>query len=835
MNTADLSKDDLLKELQELQIKYDSLNQLYQSGISNLRREEIFRLSSDEYMLLHQNAGIGIGYYSPDGTVISYNNIAAKHMNGLPEDFAGKSLYDLFSKEEAEFYHNRIKKAILSDEPTVYEDIVKLPVAEKFFLSTFTKIIDNSNNITGVQIISQDITQLKNIQLALSESERNYRNIFENALSGAAIHKMIFDTEGNPVDYIYLSANSSFEKHTGMRVADIIGKRATEIHPDIRKSNLIQTYGAVASTGVPVIFETFFEPLNRHFSINAYQTAPDHFTTIFQDITESKHAELELREKTEEIEAQSEEYWQINEELNQVNTDLHFSKEKAEESEEKYRALYNNAPLSYQSLDENGCFIDINPMWLKTMGYERSEVLGTWFGNYLHPDFVEHFRINFPAFKQRGYVSDVQFKMKKKDGTFIYVTFEGVIGYTAEGEFKQTYCTFKDITEQKALENHLIKAKEKAEESDRLKTAFLQNMSHEIRTPMNAIMGFSELLVNNYNNKPKLQKFSEIINLRCNDLLDIINDILDIAKIESGQLPVNLETCNLNALFAELTLFFKEHQKRLGKEQIKFNLHSLSNSCDPFIEIDTLKLKQIFINLISNAFKFTDSGVIEGGCMLGKNKNLVFYVSDTGIGIAPDKQQIVFERFAQVEHGSNRLYGGTGLGLSIVNGLVNLLGGEIFLESALGKGSTFSFTIPYKPSQIQQNELQIIYEPDLLVFQNKNILIVEDDLYNAEYLKEILTDKGLNILHTEFGIESVEIATNQPIDLVLMDIRLPDIDGYEATRQIKMLKPQLKIIAQTAFASTDERQKTIDAGCNDYISKPTKQHLLIDLISKHLA
>lgn len=242
----------------------------------------------------------------------------------------------------------------------------------------------------------------------------------------------------------------------------------------------------------------------------------------------------------------------------------------------------------------------------------------------------------------------------------------------------------------------LLKAKEKAEESDRLKTAFLQNMSHEIRTPMNAIMGFSELLVKHYNNKPKLEKYSEIINRRCYDLLDIINDILDIAKIESGQLTAIQEECNLNVLFDELKAFFSEYQKRIGKQHIKFNLEAFSETSETIVVTDRVKLKQIFINLISNAFKFTENGTIEGGFTVDENRNLLFFVTDTGIGIPCDKQQLIFERFAQVEHDSSRIYGGTGLGLSIVKGLVNILGGEIFLESETGKGSKFSFTIPYK-------------------------------------------------------------------------------------------------------------------------------------------
>jgi signal transduction histidine kinase len=226
-------------------------------------------------------------------------------------------------------------------------------------------------------------------------------------------------------------------------------------------------------------------------------------------------------------------------------------------------------------------------------------------------------------------------------------------------------------------------------------------MSHEIRTPMNAIMGFSSLLVDYYNDKPRLEQFAEIINLRCNDLLEIINDILAISKIESGQLPVNKEACNLDDLFAELADFFTEHQRKIGKLHIKFELSSQCHSSDFTINTDKVKLRQIFINLIGNAFKFTEKGKIEGGCKLDENNNLVFYVSDTGIGIPPDKLDIIFERFIQLPQDRDITYGGTGLGLSIVKGLIGLLGGRIWVESepeilSEGKpgGTTFYFSIP---------------------------------------------------------------------------------------------------------------------------------------------
>jgi signal transduction histidine kinase len=240
----------------------------------------------------------------------------------------------------------------------------------------------------------------------------------------------------------------------------------------------------------------------------------------------------------------------------------------------------------------------------------------------------------------------------------------------------------------------LLDAKEKAEESDRLKTAFLQNMSHEIRTPMNAIMGFSSLLPKNFNKKENLERFSKIIEQRCSDLLDIINDILDISKIESGQNKLSIEECNMNELFTELSLFFRDYQIRSNKQNISLIFTPQLEESLITIKTDKLKLKQVIINLVSNSLKFTETGSIKCGYKK-ENSKLQFYVQDTGIGIPGDKHDFVFERFTQLNHPSVQKVGGTGLGLAIVKGLVSILGGNVWLESESNKGATFYFTIDY--------------------------------------------------------------------------------------------------------------------------------------------
>jgi len=382
----------------------------------------------------------------------------------------------------------------------------------------------------------------------------------------------------------------------------------------------------------------------------------------------------------------------------------------------------------------------------------------------------------------------------------------------------------------------LMSEYEKAKRSDNLKTAFLANMSHEIRTPMNGILGFSELLDDDELTPEQRREYINIINERGRHLMAIINDILDIAKIDSNQLDVSKVTFDLHHLLDDILLSYKNEQKQNGKEHIKIILEKAVDEEKSFITSDDLRLRQILNNLLSNALKFTKTGFIKFGYTIQGNK-LEFFVQDTGKGIAKEKQPIIFERFRQEEETYTRQFGGTGLGLSISRGLVELLGGNIRFDSEEGKGSTFFFTIPYNPSR----EVSAMYEKKDPVkkeydFSDKLVLIVEDEDYNSELLRFYLKETKARLLFAKDGKIAVDLCRSNPsISIIIMDIQLPVMNGLDATMEIRKFRGDIPIVALSAYVYEDDKKRYFDAGINDFLAKPVKSEKLKEIMSKYLS
>lgn len=402
----------------------------------------------------------------------------------------------------------------------------------------------------------------------------------------------------------------------------------------------------------------------------------------------------------------------------------------------------------------------------------------------------------------------------------------------AKGSIIGTFGISRDITERKKNVEELIKAKEKAEESDHLKTAFLQNISHEIRTPLNAIVGFSSILGDPKLTTDKRKEFINIINKSNDQLLSIITGIIALATLEAGQEQIAEKETDVNQMLLNVYEQFLLNQT---SSEVTLSYDAALPDELALVFTDPVKLMQILVNLVGNALKFTHKGNVRFGYTLIGDV-LSFFVEDTGIGIPEEMYKIIFERFRQVDNSATRRYGGTGLGLALSKGYVELLGGSIQLTSEIDKGSVFSFTLPYKPVNRTGTEVTTdLKEPKIILPPGKTILVAEDEFNNFLLVNELLTTLKMKVIHAENGLEAVNIcATGSSPDLVLMDIKMPVMDGIEATKKIKELYPGLPVVALTAYALEVDIRRIFESGCDDYLEKPINTRLVVEKLSKFL-
>jgi signal transduction histidine kinase/CheY-like chemotaxis protein len=516
--------------------------------------------------------------------------------------------------------------------------------------------------------------------------------------------------------------------------------------------------------------------------------------------------------------------------------------------------IINKNPLSIQIVDTNGFTLQGNPAYISL------------FGAYPPPNFSI-----FEDLQKRG---SGEFIQRAKNGEVVhmpdqYYNAHDVVPEApdiplwiravlfpllgSDGKPERFVFMHENITARKKAEDELIKAKERAEESDQLKSAFLANMSHEIRTPMNGILGFAELLKEPELTGEQQQEYIRIIEKSGVRLLKLINDIIDISKIEAGLMRVEMKESNINEQIEYIYTFFKHEVEASG---IKLLFKNTLTGKEATIVTDREKLYAILTNLVKNSIKYTISGSIEFGYDLIETTQMVdhksnnlssqnarylqFYVKDTGIGIPKNRQEAIFERFIQADISDKMARQGAGLGLSITKAYLKMLGGEIWVESEEGIGSTFYFTIPYNVDL----QKKIHFENDSLTNESFNkmypentalkVLLAEDDETSEMLLSIELLKFSREIIKARTGKEAVEICQkNNDIDLILMDIQMPDLNGYEATRQIRKFNKDVIIIAQTAYALSGDTEKTIEAGCDDYISKPIVKDELIEIINKY--
>ena len=503
---------------------------------------------------------------------------------------------------------------------------------------------------------------------------------------------------------------------------------------------------------------------------------------------------------------------------------------------ETLEVLLDTMPFCIFFTDRHHRYVRVNPMMAKLLRVSRpEEAVG---------------KTNKVFFTKR-----VARKMMEEDRTIletgdpivdkiIYFEDEGVDGFWMEknkipirderGVITMIMGIFKDVSDLMKIENELKEARDRAEQSDRLKTSFLANMSHEIRTPMNGIIGFANLMRDPGLEEDKKDLFLKHIDQSSNQLLHIIDDIIDISKIESGQLKISNKPVRINLVLDEIysSFFHRIRGDAPGQKLVDFRLKKGDDSNDFTLVTDDFRLRQVFNNLIGNAIKFTREGHITFGYNLKDHRHVEFFVSDSGIGIPHNKTRIIFDRFGQVNPEHTLQPAGTGLGLPISKSLINLMGGEMWVESEVNKGSTFYFTLPLVVEGPVE-EPRIPFSNKTYNWSNRHILVAEDEELNWFFIKEMLRQAGATVHRALNGQEVVEQASKLSPDAILMDIKMPELNGIDAARKIREFNKKVPIIAQSAFVMTEEKEESLRAGCNHFVNKPLDRTTIMELLDSY--
>lgn len=505
--------------------------------------------------------------------------------------------------------------------------------------------------------------------------------------------------------------------------------------------------------------------------------------------------------------------------------------EKLVESERRFAEMLTNVKLLSVILDTNGNIVFCNEFFLIQTGYRYHEIAEkNWVDTFVSSEQKNEIRKTIESLNISTHFDST---VVCKNGSVIDVYWSNVLLKDESGVPVGIASIGENITERKLYEEKLLAAKEKAEQSDRLKTVFLSNMSHEIRTPLNAIVGFSELFADDDIPKEHKKDYNKIIRNSADKLMQIINDILDVSKLETKQFKIFRSVCNLSEIMINTFESNNLNEYKLEKN-INFTMDFPEYLKKFTFESDAVRISQVLDNLITNAFKYTDSGFVEFGVTTSNHNGihcLEFYVKDSGRGIPVDMHEHIFERFRQVEE--HTFHHGSGLGLSICKGIVELMNGKIFVESEIGKGSKFFFTIPYLS---QEDNFMSVRKPETVDINvvGKHIIIAEDDTNSFFYLNALLKNKKVKVSHATDGDSLMQMLKNEVPDLILLDINMPGKSGYQCLEEIKTSNYKVKIIAQTAYAGAEQQEKCIEAGCDAYVSKPIKRNDLFSAINKVL-
>jgi PAS domain S-box-containing protein len=636
-------------------------------------------------------------------------------------------------------------------------------------------------------------------------------NVFRSAPFGIALHEMIFDGDDQPQDYRFLEVNPAFERITQLKVTDLKGKLVTETIPGI-DHELINLYGDLVKTGKSQTYIRYSNRLQRYLEIKAFTPGKNLFITIVDDVTDSTLKDKALKE-----------------------------------SESKFRTLHTNMTQGVVYQDQNGVILSANPSACKILGLTLDQMQGR---SSIDPSWraVDKNGDDFPgerhpaiqALKSGKTIKDVVMGVhhaKEEKLVWIHVTAVPLFRGNTEKPF-QVFTTFEDITDRRKTQMALVqseKDKEEALEESRIKSSFLANMSHEIRTPLNGIVGMIDLMSQSQNLSDEHRDKVEIIKQSSSTLLSIINDILELSKLQAGKFELKEEATSINGMGEQLKKLFSVQAEN---KNISLNFFPLEK--DLSLLLDS-KVKQLLANFIGNAIKFTDQGGVNFKVQLETLNNFEaivnFEVEDTGIGIGPEHEHEIFAEFKQINDSLNKEHRGSGLGLAICKQLAELMGGEIGMTSKLGTGSLFWFKL--KAKRVRSHVDEPIHKGGLQKAIEKvnplnlDVLVVDDNEINLKVAELMLQKMKCRVSKAVDGFSAIEACENERFDLILMDVQMPKMNGIEATKKIKemLITSAPPIIGLSANALKGDAERFINEGMDDYLSKPVT---LTDLKNKIL-
>ena len=760
-------------------------------SVQKIRQERIYRLLK----ILDESINEVYIFRRDNYRFIEFNKTALANLGYSPEEMVNLTPFDLkpyLKKEEFEDLLKPLHDG--SSNKVLFETIHRRKDGTEYPVEVYIDKIMVADIEAYVAIIL-DISQRKKFLMELKKREHEFTEIFNSTQEAILIYNFKTQT--------ITDCNLATQKLYGYSREELLGK----------------PFGYLSSFNPPYTIEEAERIVQKVIA-----EGPQ--TYLWQG--KKKNGELfwiEISLKTATI-AGEKRFIAVVRDI----TERKAYQEKISQRKREFREIFNStseAIIIYNPHDNS--IVDCNDMAIEMYGYPSKDEFLKCDASTLSADVEPYKNERIGIYSKMAADEGPQrfdWLAKRKNGEQFWI--EVTLRRTTIGGAERDLAVIRDITQRKKFEDDLVKAKEKAEESDRLKSAFLANLSHEIRTPMNAIMGFADLLKLPVDEK-KRNEYVEIIQKSGFRLLDIISETIEIAKLDTGLIKTNPETFNLDQLMQDIYNELKI--KVAGNKELELIYLPHESTTETTLYTDRVKLQQILTNLITNGIKYTPRGAVAFGYEI-KDNRVIFRVKDTGIGIERKNRELVFKRFYRVDNPLTMKVSGIGLGLSIAKAYTELLGGTIELESELGRGTSVTISLPYIKGE-PQTEIFVEIPPEKLQGENELILVAEDDEYNFMYINEILKQFKYTCLRAANGQEAVELAQkNSNIRLILMDLKMPIMDGYQAFEQIRSFNPHLPIVAQTAYALGEDMQKIKSYGFDGYIRKPIRKEELLSIVSE---